>query len=168
MNKKNFNIEIEYKKNRERLLSFIQSRIHNKDESKDILQETFTKCEELSQRGCQCDYPKSYLFKMALNAIADFYKKKKKDNEILQSIGDSSEVNEEYSEFPCDVYKYTYQFLSKLSPENQEAFIKSDIENIPQKQIAQELGIPISTLKSRVQRTRNFLKKEFKECLKAC
>jgi len=166
--KKNCNTEFEYKKYKNRLLSFIQSRIQNEDESKDILQETFMQFEECCQKGCECDYPKSYLFKMALNTIADFFKKKGKDREMKQSINKPSEVFEEYTEFPCNVYECTYQFLSKLSTENQEAFIKSDIENIPQKQIAEELGIPLSTLKSRVQRTRSYLKQEFETCLKKC
>jgi RNA polymerase sigma-70 factor (ECF subfamily) len=166
--KMNCNTETAYKKNKERLLSLIQSRIQNEEESKDVLQETFLQFEECCQKGCQCDYPKSYLFKIALNTIADFFKRKKKQKEMKQSINKPIDFFEEYVEFPCDVYECTYQFLSKLSVENQTAFIKSDIENIPQKKIAQELGIPISTLKSRVQRTRNYLKNEFEECLKKC
>ena len=160
------NTETRYTKNREKLLYFIQSRVKNNTESQDILHQTFLKFEECSQKGCQCDYPTSYLFKMALNAIADFFKKKKKESLVEENINVDFDICDEYSEFPCDVYECTYQFLSKLSKENQDAFIKSDIQNIPQKEIAQELGIPISTLKSRVQRTRSFLKNEFEECLK--
>lgn len=163
---KNCNTEKQYQQNKEKLLALINSKVRNKEDSEDILQETFIQFEECCQKKCECDYPKSYLFKMALNNISDFFRGKKRKNNLEQNLEKKLEVLEKPHEFPCDVYQCTYQFLSKLSLENQEAFIKSDIENIPQKQIAQDLNLPISTLKSRVQRTRTYLKKEFETCLK--
>ena len=155
-----------YSEQRERLLSLINSHIRDKAESDDILHDTFVKFEECCQKGCECDYPKAYLFRMALNTVSDFFKKRKKERKLEECTDQPTEVLEEYSEFPCDIYHCIYKFLNALSPSNREAFIQSDIENVPQKQIAESLNIPISTLKSRVQRTRTYLKMEFEACLK--
>jgi len=166
MKKADCNTESHYIQQRQNLLSFINSRVQNIDHSEDILQDTFVQFETCCQRGCTCDHPKSYLFKMALNAISDFFKKEKKEKKINEQLAFLQSIKTEaYTELPCDVYKCTHQFLSTLSEENRSAFIKSDIEKIPQNQIAAELNIPISTLKSRVQRTRQFLKQKFISCL---
>lgn len=161
----NCNTESAYQQYRQRLLDFINARVRNQDQSEDLLQETFLQFEECCQSGKTCGYPKSYLFKMALNTIADFFKKQKKQTATTEAIQQLAVARESAEAFPCDVYHCTYQFLAKLSPENQAAFIQSDIEQIPQKQIAETLNIPVSTLKSRVQRTRAFLKQEFEKCL---
>jgi len=157
--------ETQYLEHRQRLLSFINSRMRNNDVAEDILQDIFLKFEKCCRKDCECDSPKSYLFKMALNAIADYYKNQKKERTAQEMLSIEQELYGDPAAFPCDVYQCTYQFLSTLSQENQQAFIRSDIENIPQKQIAEEIGIPVSTLKSRVQRTRNYLKNKFEECL---
>ncbi len=166
MKRTNCNTTQQYIRYHDKLLSFIEMRVQNIDDAQDILQESFLQFEICCQKGHKCQYPKSYLFKIASNNIADYYKKKNKllnESKCMTTFHDSSEENRP---FPCDPFDCTFQFLSKLPPESQFAFIKSDIENIPQKQIAEGLKIPVSTLKSRIQKTRSILKKEFEQCLK--
>ncbi|MEL6674824.1 MAG: sigma-70 family RNA polymerase sigma factor [Bacteroidota bacterium] len=147
------------------LLAFIQARGPSGTAAEDILQDTFMRFEECCQTGCQCEYPKAYLFRMAQHRIADFFQEQKREARIA-SEWQQLPREDSPAEMPCDIYQCTRNFLACLSPENQQAFIQSDIEQLPQRQIAQALGIPESTLKSRVQRTRAYLKRRFEACFK--
>jgi len=162
------NTESLYKTQKDRLLNLIQSRVENKEQAEDIVHDTFEKFENCCQAGCECEYPKSYLFKMALNTVADFFRRKKKVKKVELKTECNAIEEIDQKELPCDVYECVYLYLEKLSPENQQAYIMSDIQNIPQNEIAAELGIPVSTLKSRVQRTRTYLKQEFEKCFCEC
>lgn len=160
--------KILYEEYKDKLTNLVNSRIGDNESAKDIVHDTFEKFEVCCQTSCNCEYPKAYLFKMALNTIADFHKKNKKQKNV-ELKSEIEQQNEEIKlNFPCNVYKCVYKYLSKLSPANREAYIKSDIKNIPQNIIAKDLGIPFSTLKSRIQRTRKHLKKEFEKCLVGC
>ena len=156
-----------YEQHRNRLLSLIQSKVQDSQNAEDILHDSFVKLETCCQNECECEQPKSYLFKIAMNTVMDFFKRNKKKKSIENSIepnsSNTSDKREDNS-MACDLYECIYQNLNRMTPENREAYILVDIEEIPQKEVAERMGIPFSTLKSRVQRTRKALKKEIEHC----
>ena len=70
-------LETIWRENHDQLLSFINKRIKNKEESEDILQEVFIKI--LSKIGTLKDSSKlqSWVYQMTRNAIIDYIRKKK-------------------------------------------------------------------------------------------
>ena len=154
-----------YRLHHKKLLALIRSRVHNWQDAQDIVQDTFLKFELCCKKKCHCDAPKSYLFRMGLNATNDFFNEKKREQKILTTWENPIKTETVTPEFPCEVFSCTYRVLSQVSPANRNAFIQSEIEGKPQKQIAEALGLPYSTLKSRIQRTRKTLKTAFKNCL---
>ena len=71
-----FEIWEEYKSS---LLGYIQKRVTNNDDSKDILQEVLLKSYQFCSKGKTVLHLKSWLYKITQNTIVDFYKKANKN-----------------------------------------------------------------------------------------
>ncbi len=70
----------------------------------------------------------------------------------------------EMQESQCDPIQCITRFLKETSLENKIAFEQVDLLQQPQVKVAKALNIPLSTLKSRVQRTRKYLRLRIEEC----
>jgi len=159
------NTEELYLLHRERLLSLIQAKVDDAQKAEDLLHDSFLKLQTCCNNDCECEKPKSYLFRMALNTVFDFFKKRKKEANSTGTLDyiENDESNLDTSAF-CDLVECIHQFLRETSPENQIAFSRVDLQNISQVTVAAELNIPLPTLKSRVQRTRKFLNQKISTC----
>ncbi|MEO1652592.1 MAG: RNA polymerase sigma factor [Bacteroidota bacterium] len=158
-----------YQTHRDKLLGLILRRVACPATAQDILHDTFERFEKCAQNGGQCTYPKSYLYRVALNLVADHYRKRKVDWIPIDDQHEGTFMVDEPSFFHSfNIYACVLHFLPQLSPENQKAFVMADLEKIPQTEIAQSLNLPLSTLKARVQRARRYLKRELEQCLAHC
>lgn len=159
------NTEEMYHLYRERLLSLIQAKVEDTQKAEDLLHDSFIKLENCCDQDCECNQPRSYLFRLALNVVFDYFKKRKKDRltkiEFTRQI-DSS--NKDQSEASCDILKCINQFLTETSAENRIAYEQVDLLQKSQIEVAKSLKIPLPTLKSRVQRTRKYLKAKIENC----
>ena len=165
---KECNTEELYISNRQRLLSLIQSKVQDSQKAEDLLHDSFEKIDTCCANGCVCESPRSYLFRTALNTVMDFFKKRKKENNTEANL---ELISEGFSEEPqlnesekCNLIDCVNELLEDMSEENRQAFTMVDIQQRPQVEVAEELGLSISTLKSRVQRTRKVLKHKLENC----
>ena len=78
------NTEHYYNQYKESLLQLIQSKV-DQNVAEDIVHDAFEKFEKCAQSDCSCEYPKAYLFRMALNTLADFFKRKNKSTQVQNS-----------------------------------------------------------------------------------
>ncbi len=164
---KQCNTEELYGQYRERLLSLIKSKVHDSQEAEDLLHDSFVKLQTCCDNNCECASPKSYLFRSVLNTVFDFFKKKKKEKLSFEEIMASKKWNdpiESNCDAECDLISCLNGFLKETSEENRIAYEMVDLNQNAQVQVADELGIPLPTLKSRVQRTRKFLKEKLATC----
>lgn len=162
------NTEELYTSNRQRLLSLIQSKVHDSQKAEDLLHDSFEKIDTCCANGCVCESPRSYLFRTALNTVIDFFKKKKKENNtevnlelISEDLTQEPQLNESEK---CNLIDCVNNLLKDMSEENRQAFTMVDLQQRPQVEVAEELGLSISTLKSRVQRTRKILRQKLENC----
>lgn len=160
--------EIQYREQKERLFNLIVSRVKDWETSKDILQEAFLRFEECRQRGSTCRFPKSYLYKIALNLIMDFYDTRKREMEGLTWADCVSHDDQEDLDLACDINECVRLFLQDVPKTHREAFIRTNLLDIPQEEQARNLKIPPSTLRSRVQRARSYLRRAILECMGKC
>jgi len=160
------NTEQLYVLHRQRLLSLIQSKVEDAQKAEDLLHDSFIKLETCCSNGCECEKPRSYLFRTALNIVFDYIRGRKKNAVDLGMNLSQIEGNEttEEKNANCDLISCLTTFLQETSEENRMAFTQVDLMQIPQVQVAEEQGIPLPTLKSRVQRTRKYLKKRLDDC----
>jgi RNA polymerase sigma-70 factor, ECF subfamily len=143
---------------KESLKNYIRKRISDKDAAEDILQEVLIKVFNFCSSKSGVTNVRSWLFQIAQNSIVDYYRKQGKfSNEIpeLESMEDSDLKEAE---------EFILPMINFLPVEYAEPLIMSDIEGMKQADIAQRLGLGISATKSRIQRARQLLKKEFMTC----
>jgi len=154
-------LETIWRENHEQLLTFINKRIKNKEESEDILQEVFIKI--LSKIGTLKESSKlqSWVYQITRNAIID-YIRKKKFQELEAEIKDIEDSTNENA--MNEATGWIGKYVNDLPENYREAVVLYEMKGFSQKQIADQLGISYTNARSRVQRGRMLLKKNLTDC----
>jgi len=145
-----------------RLKAFIKSRISDEMAAEDTLQTVFLKLHTGLASLKDKTKLQSWLYQIARNAIADYYRSQKPTVEIpewltLPGLAADEKVKQELSE--C------LRPMIQLLPENyREAIILSELKGYTQREVAHLQGLSLSGVKSRIQRGRALLKKMLADC----
>ncbi len=130
----------------------------NKQDAEDLVQETFLKAynnfHQLKDRN-KC---KSWLTSILYNLFINKYRKNNKfssipyeESIVYQGAHDTKFIEERMDQEVSEA-------LFKLPEAYSTVLILSDIENLPYKEIAEILEVPIGTIRSRLSRARRLLK----------
>lgn len=146
---------------RSALSAFLHSRISNPSDAEDVLQDVLLKTHRNYGSLRDGDSLKSWLFQIANNAIIDFYRSKKNARGLNQEDlwYEGIEDNEKHILEDC-----VAPFIDALPEEAGLLLRRIELEGASQKDMAEQLGISYSTLKSRVQSSRAKLLKLFQNC----
>lgn len=147
------------------LRNFLVAKVPTPEDADDLLQEILIKTHKNLNTLKEPEKFKSWLYQIARNTIIDYYRKQRpivSDQDIRNSLPaqDPDPENPVLSELSQCVRP----FLKQLPDKYREALEATDLEGRSQKDLAQELGLPHSTVKSRVQRGRSMLDDLFQEC----
>lgn len=143
---------------RQRLLRFVRSRVHNDAIAEDIVHDVLVKAWE--KRATQRGSMMPWLFQITMNAVRDHYRARR-----LFPLPEGFEIADEPTSddlkqlFTCMAF-----MVNELEEPYRTTFIRSEIDGIPMAAIANELGISVSGVKSRVQRTRARVRNALLEC----
>lgn len=158
----------------EQVRNFIRSRVSNKQEAEDILQDIFIRIHKGIDRIKYEDRVQSWVFGIARRALADYYRKKGSDREQLSNDDVTGEGTEDsvldLNEFEGnhDVHEEVMSWLIPMIDELPDKYAiplrMADVKGRKQQDIADDLGLSLSGVKSRVQRARQKLG----EVLAAC
>ena len=153
-------MEAQIKSLYEPLYQFVNRRVKDKEEAKDLTQEVFYK---LSRSNIEeLENLESWVYTIARNTIIDFYRRQKVVTAELIDPGSSESYDQE--DVVAELSSCVSRFVEDL-PEEYKTVIKlSDIEGVSQKEIAERLDMNYVTLRSKVQRGRKLLKQLFTEC----
>ncbi len=143
----------------DRLTNFVKGKVHDTELAEDIVQDVFLKVFSKSDTVRNKDKLASWIYQITRNEIINHFRKVTFYN---PSIEIAEEVYEET--LTSEVAECVRPVIDSLPEKYREALILSDIENIPQKEIAERLNISYSGLKSRVQRAREMLKITCEQC----
>jgi RNA polymerase sigma-70 factor (ECF subfamily) len=152
-----FEIWEEYKS---ALSRFILNRVPDEQEAKDLLQEVLLKSYQYCSKGKTVLYLKSWLYKIAANAIIDHYKKAGK----FQPLDVDLVAENESGSMIGEASVYIRALLQLLPEEYAVPLAMYDLQDISQKAIAEKLSLTLVNTKSRIQRGRIKLKERFLEC----
>lgn len=146
------------------LKAYISTKVKDKSVADDIVQEVMMKFVESHQKSIEIKNIKAWLFQVTRNTIFDYHKKYGNlfnlDQDEQLELEDQSDIN-----FSEQVVKEYIIPMIKLLPEDYVIpLMLSDVENKPQKEIAETLGIGLSTTKMRIQRGRQKLRELFVKC----
>lgn len=136
------------------LLNFIKSKVTSTDDAKDIYQEVILKIMNKSGQLKKAQSLKSWLFTIAKNQIIDFYRKRNHEVD-LDLVSAHSEEDVLYAELE----NCLSGFIEQLPEDYKTLIMLSEIEGRSQKELSESLGINYVTLRSKVQRGRDKIKK---------
>jgi RNA polymerase sigma-70 factor (ECF subfamily) len=137
---------------------FIKSKVRNDQIVDDLIQETFIKVHSNKNKLRDHSKIKSWLFTIARNTVYDYFREDKKTiNYINEQMYE--EADAEHSEKDC-----LPGLINRLPEKYQNPLFLSDVKGLKQKQIAEQLKIPVSTVKSQIQRARKMIIKGYMDC----
>ena len=143
------------------LFLYVKKRVNSLEDAEDLTQEVFYKLSKSEINDVES--VKSWVYTIARNTITDYYRKKKfpTTNEVEELVFydelDDENAVEELSQ--C-----VTQFVNELPEDYRSIIVLSELEEIPQKEIAERLDMNYVTVRSKVQRGRKKLKGIFSDC----
>lgn len=158
------NFEQVYKETGERLRLFLLSRYVSDSEVDDLMQEIFLKVH--NRLATLKDKAKitGWVFQIARNTVIDHYRKSRGNSSL--ELPDGVAAEEYAHKFGLEPHIFNMglkTIINKLPPIYSEAITLTELEGLPQKDLAAKLNISLSGAKSRVQRGRQLLKERLKE-----
>ncbi len=141
----------------------------NVQDAEDVVQETFVRAYRFFdkfQRGTNC---KAWLFRIMKNNLVNMYRKKAREQATVSfertawahgvesEVADPTyepEINPDLDELVEDDVK---RALESLPPEFKMAVVLSDLSGFTYKEVAEIMGTPVGTVRSRLSRARAFL-----------
>jgi RNA polymerase sigma-70 factor, ECF subfamily len=146
-----------------RLKMFILKRIPDEYQAEDVLQEVFLKIHARIATLRDEEKLQSWLYQIARNAIADYYREHKETvalSEALQ-LPDEPVVDDDVVK---DLLPSVKAMVESLPDGYRQALLLTEYEGLTQRELAERLGLSLSGAKSRVQRAREKLKVMLLHC----
>ena len=144
----------------DRLSNFVKGKVKDNELTKDIVQDVFLKVFSNIDTIRSKDKIVSWIFQIARNEVAAHYRKFK----YTEDVKDQIEENDIDSYLTSELASWVRPVVDSLPDKYREALVLSDIEKVPQKEIAKRLKMSYSGVKSRVQRGREMLKSTCEQC----
>lgn len=158
-------IETIYQSFDSQLYDLICRKVNHHDCCDDILQDVYIKVIVNIEKIEKAVNLKSYLLKVADNAITDHYRRKiNKNNDAFSEdveIPEQTPSNNLSSKLAdC----YLLPMIESLEPIYREALQMTELDGLSQQQYAEKIGISYTNAKTRVQRAREKLRKVILQC----
>ncbi len=148
------------------LRAFVRGRLPGEQDAEDVLQDVFLK---IHQEACSVKNPdkvQAWVYRIARNAVADFYRDRgrRPPVEPVASAAESVADDTDPSDVHEEVLGWLVPMIDELPEKYGVALRLADVEGLPQREVAERLGLSLSGAKSRVQRARVRLGELLGEC----
>lgn len=144
------------------LHQFVMKRTGNEFAADDILQNVFMNIYSYIGSLKNSQNLRSWIYQITRNAIADYYRKEKKHEELSKQR--PSKEGEDESDVLKELAACVRPMVERLPGIYREALEWSELAGFTQKQLSEKLGISLSGAKSRVQRGREKLRDMMVQC----
>lgn len=143
-----------------RLRGYIAKQVRDHAAVDDILQDVFLKAHTSLHTVRSHGSLAPWLYRIAANAITDHYRMQKPSEEVSEELA----APEPEPDYIGDLAACLQPLIDNLPETYRMALVLSEIEGLPQKEVADRLGLSLSGAKSRVQRGREKLRQSLSEC----
>lgn len=154
-----------------RLRSFVHSKISDREQAEDVLQDIFIRIHQGLDKLRSKDRLESWIFGITRRAIADYYRKKDKDREeslpeepaLPDDSGTAAEQHMSKHKFDGEhevheeVLSWLIPMIDELPTKYAKPLRMADVDGLTQQEVADRLDLSLSGAKSRVQRAREKL-----------
>lgn len=149
-----------WQEHRSRLRGYIAKRVRQSDAVDDILQDVFLKVHANLGTVKSRDSLAAWLYRIAANAITDHYRSQKPAVELPEDLATPETERNVIGELAACLEP----LIAELPQTYQTALVLSEIQGLPQKEVADRLGLSLSGAKSRIQRGRDKLRETILAC----
>jgi RNA polymerase sigma-70 factor (ECF subfamily) len=146
------------------LRRFIRRRVSDDHVADDLLQETFVRIHRNIESLQDTDRLAAWVYRIARNVIHDHYRKAASTVAVLSEFDVTDDAESTGSHLRCGGAGWLNELIESLSPTYQEAMRLSGIDGLSQREVADRLGLSLSSAKSRIQRGRALLKNALELC----
>lgn len=149
-----------------KLFYFVNKYLNIREESEEIVQDVFLNIWKHRKEIRSEEAFKSYLYKIALNNIRNYFIKKQVQEKHKQFIAQEYLIENDPAHDEPDyeaVIKRVDKLIEQLPEKRREIFLLSRKEGLDVSEIAQYLGISESTVKNQISSAIAFLKGEVKK-----
>jgi len=162
---------------KDKLVNFLYRYTGDRDEAEDLAQDAFVKLYRSKHLYKEIAKFSTWFYTIAINTAKTDARKKSRYNAL--SISDYDPENEKDYEIPANVLGpdevanasienyYIQKAINSLEDSFKEVIVLRDIEDMDYEEIAGITGLPLGTVKSRINRGREKLKKLLSEIYKA-
>lgn len=158
----NLNTQEIWKKFKKDLYSFILGRVSTHEDAQDILQSVFEKIHKHSQKLTEIENISGWVFAITRNEIISYYRGRTYYAALHEEVA-QPENNPSIGERMEFIAKCMNVFTEEFSAED-KSILAAMSEGKSVKRIAEELGKPYSTIKSRSLRSREKIRRKFIAC----
>ncbi len=142
----------------ERLKSFILRRVRSEHDADDILQDAFGKIHANAGSLKQQDKLESWLYQITRNTITDYYRRQSNAPLDIADMPEPEASEEGPQEHLEELTACLKPMIDSPPEKYRQAIVATEYEGLSQKELSQQLGMSLSGVKSRVQRSRERLK----------
>jgi len=147
------------KKHKQRLYNFIYSKVHDRDVTEDIFQDTFIKVIRTLKKGSYNEEGKflPWVMRISHNLVIDFFRKSNRmptfkntdDFNIFSVLGDGN-LNAEKTMIKEQIYDSIRELVHELPNEQKEVLIMRMYKDMSFKEISENTGVSINTALGRM------------------
>ena len=146
-----------------KLFSLVCRLINNRDEAEDILQETFLRVYRERERYDPYFCFSTWVYTIALNLTKNYLKRRSTFKFLeLSLIQDDKRYSSESDASDSGLKTLLEDAIAKLPTKYRSSLVMRDVNQLAYEEMAQILKVPLGTIKSRVNRARNILRKRLK------
>lgn len=142
---------------------YVGRRIADPHAAEDTAQEVFVKLARQLQTGAPAAPLHAFVIRVAHNAVIDHYRARANGAALPEDVAAPAAGADGLAD-AAPLFASFRRFVHALPPEQREAILLTEYEGLTQAELAQRLAVPVSTIKSRVQRGRKRLLAMLQDC----
>jgi len=151
-----------YKENYKQIYGFIASRVQDPFTAEDILQDVFERANSKISSLRNEKKAKNWLFQIARNTLADYYRTRKPSSTIHEAIFDDPSFSESYAMIRLE--RSVLNMIRHLPASYRNALYLAHYNGLSARQVAVKLNISETCAKSRIWRARKMMREIYLEC----
>jgi RNA polymerase sigma-70 factor (ECF subfamily) len=147
---------------RSELVRFVRTRVGDEAAADDIVHDVLLRAWRELQGPEPPVHLRGWLYRVTRNAIVDHYRSRRPAEELPEEVESPSRADGSPAE--RELAGCLAPFYDGLPEPYRLALARSEVEGLPQREIARREGLSLSGAKSRVQRARRMLREAILEC----
>ncbi len=146
--------------NHRAFLRFLEKRVRSREAAEDILQDAFGKA--LGRAGSlrKSESAVAWFYRVLRNSVIDHYRRRGAADRALAAFARELEDPAESTEVHREACACVARLAGTLKPEYADALRRIDVDEVPVKEYAADLGITAGNAAVRVHRAREALRKQ--------